>query len=66
MHRAAMISTSVPIYLIHFSELIDWFWWQWETWRIVWRTSHHFLSAKSGAGCHYILIISDSTTKIIG
>jgi hypothetical protein len=28
--------------------------------------SHHFVSAKSGAGCNYILIISDGGTNIIG
>ncbi|MCG6972037.1 MAG: hypothetical protein LJE66_02710 [Desulfobacterales bacterium] len=33
---------------------------------IVRNTSHHFLSAKSGAGCHYGLIISDMGTIIIG
>jgi len=28
--------------------------------------SHHFFSAKPGAGCHYLLIISDRGTNIIG
>jgi hypothetical protein len=31
-----------------------------------WKNVHHFLSAKSGTGCHYILIISFRGTNIIG